>query len=144
MRRKIPQNISESLKAALVEETFGKPGRMGWESFVRTRLPLFSLSEDLRDALERGIIPCTATLELRKVRGKKKRRKLLKKAVHFYLRELKERVRVFLRKEAVLRPWHKTVSNWLARLNPEALPKNKRVRAEATLRELKGFLEGDI
>lgn len=140
VRGKVPHNVMGNPEAVLVEEIFQGLGRMGWESFVQNRLPLLSLPEDLQAALEEGAIPYTAALELKKVKDAKARKELLKEAARLSLRELKERVRALLQKEATPRPWHKAVASRLAKVNLEALPAEKRARVEEMLEELERLL----
>jgi len=140
-RRKVPQNVLGSLEARRVEEVFRALGRMGWESFVRHRLPLLNLPEDLKAALEEGAIPYTAALELKKVKDEASRKALLEEArAGLSLRELKARVREALRREKAPRPWHREVGEKLLRLDLEALLPEKRARVEALLAELKELL----
>jgi ParB family chromosome partitioning protein len=117
---------------------------MTWESFVRTRLPLLGLPEDLRAALEEGTLPYTAALELKKVKDLEARARLLEEAKGgLSLRELKARVREVLVKEKAPPPWHKEVATRLARLDPESLPPEKRRAVEEKVRELLALLGGE-
>ncbi|MEZ0348615.1 MAG: chromosome partitioning protein ParB, partial [Thermus sp.] len=116
-------------------------GRMTWESFVRNRLPLLRLPEDLKEALEEGAIPYTAALELKKVKEEAARKALLEEAkAGLSLRELKVRVRELLKREAAPKPWHHEVAERLKRLDLEALPRGKRRQVEEKLRELWALL----
>lgn len=138
---KVPRNVSGNSEAQRVEEIFRVLGRMTWESFVRTRLPLLTLPEDLKEALEEGAIPYTAALELKKVKDEALRKALLEEArAGLSLRELKARVREALRREKAPRPWHREVGEKLLRLDLEALLPEKRARVEALLAELKELL----
>jgi ParB family chromosome partitioning protein len=129
--------------AQRVEEIFKALGRMNWESFIRHRLPLLGLPEDLRAALEEGALPYTAALELKKVRDPEARAQLLEEAKGgLSLRELKARVREVLVKEKAPPPWHKEVATRLARLDPENLPPEKRQEVERHLKALLELLEG--
>ncbi|BDG30218.1 ParB/RepB/Spo0J family partition protein [Thermus thermophilus] len=140
-RGKATQNVLGSPEARRVEEVFKALGRMNWESFVQARLPLLSLPEDLKAALEEGAIPYTAALELKKVKDESLRKALLEEArAGLSLRELKARVRGVLRKEKAPRPWPKEVAAKLARLDLEALPPERRARVEELLAELERVL----
>jgi ParB family chromosome partitioning protein len=135
----VARNVSGTPEVQRVEEVFRALGRMTWESFVRTRLPLLGLPEDLRAALEEGAIPYTAALELKKVKDLEARARLLEEAKGgLSLRELKARVREVLVKEKAPPPWHKEVATRLARLDPESLSPEKRQEVE---RHLKALLE---
>jgi ParB family transcriptional regulator, chromosome partitioning protein len=133
------QNVLGTPETQRVEEVFRALGRMTWESFVQTRLPLLSLPGDLRAALEEGTLPYTAALELKKVKDPEARARLLEEAKGgLSLRELKARVREVLVKEKAPPPWHKEVATRLARLDPESLSPEKRQEVE---RHLKALLE---
>jgi len=135
-------NVMASPEAQRVEETFKALGRMTWESFVQNRLPLLSLPEDLRAALEAGAIAYTAALELKKVKDPEARARLLEEAKGgLSLRELKARVREALRREQAPHPLPKKIAARLARLDLEALPEEKRKRVEAYLEALHQLLE---
>ena len=134
-------NVMASPEAQRVEEVFKVLGRMTWESFVQNRLPLLSLPEDLRTALEEGAIPYTAALELKKVKDEASRRALLEEArAGLSLRDLKARVRAVLKKEKAPRPWHREVGERLLRLDLEALPPERRALVERKLKELEELL----
>jgi len=140
-RGKVPRSATGSQEAQAVEALFRKLGRMTWESFVRNRLPLLNLPEDVREALEEGAIPYTAALELKKVKDEASRKALLEEVkAGLSLRELKVRVRELLQKEKAPRPWHREVGEKLLRLDLEALLPEKRARVEALLAELKELL----
>ena len=133
------QNVLGTPETQRVEEVFRALGRMTWESFVQTRLPLLSLPGDLREALEAGAIAYTAALELKKVKDPEVRARLLEEAkAGLSLRDLKARVREVLVKEKAPPPWHKEVATRLARLDPESLSPEKRQEVE---RHLKALLE---
>ena len=140
-RGKATQNVLGSPAARRVEEVFKALGRMTWESFVQARLPLLSLPEDLKAALEEGAIPYTAALELKKVKDEASRKVLLEEArAGLSLRELRARVREVLRKEKAPRPWYREVGERLLRLDLEALPPERRALVERKLKELEELL----
>ena len=135
-------NVMGTPEARRVEEVFQALGRMGWESFVQNRLPLLSLPEDLKEALEAGAIPYTAALELKKVKDEALRRELLEAArAGLSLRELKARVREVMAKEKTPKPWHREVGERLLRLDLEGLPPERRRAVEEKVRELLALLE---
>jgi ParB family chromosome partitioning protein len=142
-RGKVPRNVAGNSEAQKVEAVFKALGRMTWESFVRHRLPLLGLPEDLRAALEEGTLPYTAALELKKVKDLEARARLLEEAKGgLSLRELKARVREVIAKEKTSPPWHKEVASRLAQLDPESLPPEKRREVERHLKALLELLEG--
>ena len=140
-RGRVPRNVAGSSEARRVEELFKALGRMSWESFVRHRLPLLNLPEDLKAALEEGAIPYTAALELKKVKDEALRKALLEEVrAGLSLRDLKTRVREVLKKERAPRPWYREVGERLLRLDLEALPPERRALVERKLKELEELL----
>jgi ParB family chromosome partitioning protein len=138
----VARNVAGTPEAQKVEAVFKALGRMTWETFVRHRLPLLGLPEDLRAALEEGTLPYTAALELKKVKDLEARAQLLEEAKGgLSLRELKARVREALRREQAPHPLPKKVAALLARLDLEALPEEKRKRVEEYLEALHQLLE---
>ena len=82
---RVRDNVVPTAEAQRVEELFKALGRMSWESFVQHRLPLLSLPEDLKAALEEGAIPYTAALELKKVKDASLRKALLEEVKYVEL-----------------------------------------------------------
>ncbi|MCX7741397.1 MAG: ParB/RepB/Spo0J family partition protein [Meiothermus sp.] len=141
-RGKVTQNVLGNAEAVQVEENFRTLGRMTWQSFVQSRLPLLSLPEDVRLALEEGALPYTAALELKKVKDARERGKLLKLAKEgLSLRELKAQVQALLKRAVPPPAWPRAVASKLSRLRLEALPEPKRKEAEKLLRALEALLE---
>nr|WP_246584267.1 ParB/RepB/Spo0J family partition protein [Thermus brevis] len=139
-------NVMGNSEAQRIVEIFRTLGRMTWESFVQNRLPLLTLPEDLKEALEEGSIPYTAALELKKVKDEALRRELLEEVKEgLSLRDLKARIREAMRKEEEPRPtWHREVLRKLSRLDLEALPLEKRRAVERHLQALAKELGVDL
>ncbi|RTH40124.1 chromosome partitioning protein ParB [Thermus scotoductus] len=136
-------NVMGNSEAQKIVDIFRTLGRMTWESFVQNRLPLLTLPEDLKEALEEGSIPYTAALELKKVKDEALRRELLEEVKGgLSLRDLKARIREASRKKEEPRPtWHREVLRKLSRIDLEALPPETRKALEAKLREVLAILE---
>jgi len=132
-------NVMASPEAQRVEETFKALGRMTWESFVQNRLPLLSLPEDLREALETGAIPYTAALELKKVKDAAYRAELIRQISEgLSLRELKQLVRRSLlpTQDNTKADWRKDALKTIARANLDQIPEERRPLVEERLRAL--------
>jgi len=132
-------NVMASPEAQRVEETFKALGRMTWESFVQNRLPLLSLPEDLREALETGAIPYTAALELKKVKDGAYRAELIRQISEgLSLRELKQLVRRSLlpAQDNTQADWRKDALKTIARANLDQIPEERRLLVEERLRAL--------
>lgn len=82
---KITRNVSGNVEAETVEKVFGELGRMNWQSFVRTRLPLLKLPKDLLEALRAGRIEYTKAKEIAKLESGADRTELLSAAIELSL-----------------------------------------------------------
>lgn len=80
---------------ATVEEVFKGLGLMNWESFVKNRLPLLNLSEDIKLALREGKIAYTKAKALASLKDAELRATLLAEAIEqqFSLSQIKERIK---------------------------------------------------
>lgn len=94
-KNKITRNVSRNSDAETVEKVFGELGRMNWRSFVRTRLPLLKLPNDILEALQFGQIEYTKALEIAKVESIEDRTELLEATIELSLSlsEIKEQVK---------------------------------------------------
>jgi ParB family transcriptional regulator, chromosome partitioning protein len=77
----VRHNVMSHSQSMLVEELFGWLGKMSWLSFVKNRLPLLSLPDDLLTALRSGDIEYTKALAISKVKADVDRTKLLNDAI---------------------------------------------------------------
>ncbi|KYC34520.1 chromosome partitioning protein ParB [Scytonema hofmannii PCC 7110] len=78
---KITRNVTGSPQAMLVEEIFSALGRMKWDSFVRNRLPLLRLPENILVALRSGEIEYTKARAIAQVKSDSDRATILDKAI---------------------------------------------------------------
>ncbi|MDV3002591.1 MAG: Chromosome-partitioning protein Spo0J (plasmid) [Chroococcopsis gigantea SAG 12.99] len=85
-------NSQESL---IIQEVFESLGRMGWESFVKNRLPLLKLPAPILSALRDGKLAYTKALALARVKDEALRDRLLSEALaeNLSLLEIKERIK---------------------------------------------------
>lgn len=82
---KITRNVSGNSEAEIVEKVFAELGKISWQSFVRTRLPLLKLPEDILSALRAGQIEYTKGKEIAKLTSKEERIELLEAAISLAL-----------------------------------------------------------
>jgi ParB family transcriptional regulator, chromosome partitioning protein len=68
-------------KVESVQGTFASLGKMGWESYVKNRLPLLKLPEELLQALEEGSIEYTKAKAIAGIKDTDKRASLLKEVI---------------------------------------------------------------
>ena len=80
---------------ASVTGLFNSLGRLNWESFVKTRLPLLKLPEDILEALRQGKIEYTKAKAIAKIKDEDARKKFMAEAIaeSLSLREIKERIK---------------------------------------------------
>jgi ParB family transcriptional regulator, chromosome partitioning protein len=86
------QPVNPKLK--LVSEVFDGLGLMTWESFVKNRLPLLNLPEDILEALRRGSLEYTKAKAIAQIQDKDERVAFLEEAVaqNWSLSEIKQRI----------------------------------------------------
>lgn len=92
---KITRNVLGNEEAETVEQVFASLGRMGWQSFVRTRLPLLKLPPDILEALCSTQIEYTKAREIAKLPSELERQELLEEALvqGLTLSQIRERVK---------------------------------------------------
>jgi ParB family chromosome partitioning protein len=77
----VRHNVMSHSQSMLVEELFAWLGKMSWLSFVKNRLPLLNLPDDLLTALRSGQIEYTKALAISKLKDDVDRSKLLNDAI---------------------------------------------------------------
>lgn len=111
-------NVMPNSEAQLVEEVFTSLGLMTWESFVKNRLPLLNLPEDILAALRHGLIAYTKAKAIARLKDEVARKELLSAAINENL----------------------SLSEITARLKgtlPPSQPDERKERIETTIRRVK-------
>ncbi len=92
---KITRNASCHSEVEIVEKVFTNLGKMNWQSFVRTRLPLLKLPNDILNALHAGRIEYTKALEIAKLESEQERTQLLEATIEIplSLSQIKQRLK---------------------------------------------------
>jgi ParB family chromosome partitioning protein len=92
---KITRNVSGKEETETIEQVFASVGRMNWQSFVRTRLPLLKLPDDILNALRSGRIEYTKAKAIAQIKDETERKALLEDAIasSLSLSQIKERVK---------------------------------------------------
>jgi len=75
-------NVMPNSEAQVVEELFTSLGLMTWESFVKNRLPLLNLPEDILAALRQGLIAYTKAKVIARLKDEVARKELLSAAIN--------------------------------------------------------------
>lgn len=88
-------NVTISTEAELVEQVFAGLGLMTWPSFIRNRLPLLNLPEEILEALRQGQIAYTKATVLARIEDEQERQSLLQEVVaqSLSLSAIRERVK---------------------------------------------------
>ncbi len=81
----INRSVSVNSNLETVEKVFASLGRMNWQSFVRTRLPLLKLPDDILEALRTGRLEYTKAKEIAKLESAEDRAELLEAAIEMPL-----------------------------------------------------------
>lgn len=76
-KHKVTQQVLGSGDALKVESVFAVLGTLSWSSFVSARLPLFSLPQDVLEALRAGMLSAAGARLLNRVHDENARRALL-------------------------------------------------------------------
>lgn len=92
---KITRNVSGKEETETIEQVFASVGRMNWQSFVRTRLPLLKLPADILEALRAGRLEYTKAKAIAQIKDEAERKALLEDAIanSLSLSQIKERVK---------------------------------------------------
>ncbi|NJO94562.1 MAG: hypothetical protein HC820_09985 [Hydrococcus sp. RM1_1_31] len=87
-------DMVNSKESAVIQEVFDSLARMGWASFVKNRLPLLKLPQEILEALQTGKIAYTKALAIARVKDEQLRRTLLEEAIssNLSLSQIKERI----------------------------------------------------
>lgn len=92
----VNRNVTVSPEEEVVQQVFSSLGSMKWESFVRNRLPLRNLSEDVLAALREGKIAYTKAQVIARIEDSETRQMILEEATgsDLSLAEIREKVKV--------------------------------------------------
>ena len=93
---KVAQNVLGNEQGQAIIALFNELGKLSWESFVSSRLPLLKLPADILSALRSGKIAYTKAQLIARVKDKEQRQLLLKEAIaaDLSLSEIRERVKI--------------------------------------------------
>lgn len=143
---KVTHNVMRNASAQVVQEIFTGLGLMTWESFVKNRLPLLNLPEEVMEALQKGQIAYTKAQVIARVKDPKSRIALLSAAIQedLSLSQIKERIKTE-QKAPELPPLRKQMDVTYRRLQKAKFWKDpkKRSRLKALLSEMEAILAED-
>jgi len=99
---KVTRNVTGSSEQDQVQWVFEGLGLMSWESFIRNRLPLRNLPEDVLEVLRQGKLAYTKAQVIARVKDEQARKALLEAATSedLSLTQIKERIAAIKMKSA--------------------------------------------
>ncbi|MEM9927306.1 MAG: ParB/RepB/Spo0J family partition protein [Cyanobacteria bacterium P01_D01_bin.50] len=99
----VRHNVMSQSETKVIEELFASLGKMGWESFVKNRLPLLKLPSDVLEVLRQGKLEYTKARAIAKVKDEQKRQDLIEEAIaeNLSLTQINERVKAAFRTTTV-------------------------------------------
>ena len=132
---------------ASVTDLFNSLGRLNWESFVKTRLPLLKLPLDILEPLRQGKIEYTKAKAIASLKEESARKELMAEAIakSLSLREIKERI-----KAVKPQPQKEEIFNRLDNVSKQAKKSKKlilensrkRKKLESLLAQMEKLFEG--
>ena len=148
----VRHNVMSQSETKIIEELFASLGRMGWDSFIKNRLPLLKLPQDVLEVLRQGKLEYTkaraiATLwrvPFAKVKDEKIREELLEVAVRekLSLAQINERVKAIKEATAPKHPLKERYKKALPRLQKSKVWENP--KKQKTLEKLLAQIEALI
>ena len=75
-------NVMSQPQTQIIEDLFSWLGKMNWQSFVKNRLPLLNLPDDLLSVLRSGQLEYTKAQAISKIKSETERMTLLNDAIH--------------------------------------------------------------
>ena len=144
-RGEASHNVMGSEKLDVVEEVFSSLGTMSWKSFVKNRLPLLNLPEDLLAILRAGKLEYTKVKAISKIKDSETRKDILKvaQANNLSLNQIKSKIKELTTIEETSSPLKEQVNTTFRRLkNSKALNDPKKMtKIEKLLEQLDKLLD---
>ncbi|MGB5711224.1 MAG: ParB/RepB/Spo0J family partition protein [Waterburya sp.] len=137
---------------ASVTDLFNSLGRLNWQSFVKTRLPLLKLPEDILEALRAGQIEYTKAKAISQLKDEEFRNELLKEAItnNLSLNDIKDKISQHkgktstdysdLSTEDLIKDFRQTYQKFSRSKKVWSEPKNRK-KIETLLKQLKSLIE---
>ncbi len=92
---KVTQNVLGNEVTEKIIDLFNSLGKLSWESFVSSRLPLLKLPQDILSVLQQGKIEYTKAKTIARIKDETARKQLIEEAISssLSLSQLRERVK---------------------------------------------------
>ncbi|MBE9215956.1 ParB/RepB/Spo0J family partition protein [Plectonema cf. radiosum LEGE 06105] len=142
---KVTPNVRGNSQGLMIEELFVSLGRMKWDSFVKNRLPLLKLPQDVLEALRSGKIEYTKARAIAKVKDEHHRHDLLEDAIakNLSLVQINERIKATGNVAATVHPLKERYKTALPLLQKSKVWDNpkKQKALEKLLTQIEGLIE---
>ena len=140
----VRHNVMSQHKTKIIEELFTSLGRMGWDSFVKNRLPLLKLPQDVLEVLRQGKLEYTKARVIAKIKDEQKRQDLIEEAIaqNLSLTQINERVKSSKEVTAPKHPLKERYKKALPRLQKSKVWENP--KKQKTLEKLLAQIEALI
>lgn len=141
-------NVMVHSEEEVLAAIFEGLGRMTWESFVKNRLPLLNLPEDVLEALRSGRIAYTKAIAIARIKDDEDRDAVLREAIacDLSLSVIRGRVKALLARQVASMPLdlpgRASALAKKLRQRKALSDEKKRERLEALLQEMESLLEG--
>ena len=141
----VRHNVMSQRETKIIEELFTSLGRMGWDSFIKNRLPLLKLPQDILEVLRQGKLEYTKARALAKVKDEKLREELLEVALaqKLSLGQINERVKATSHSTASKHPLKERYKQALPRLQKSKVWENpkKQKALEKLLAQIEALID---
>jgi ParB family transcriptional regulator, chromosome partitioning protein len=148
---KVNHNVVVNEEMTQIQEIFESLGRMQWQSFVKHRLPLLKLPQEIFEALQTGKIAYTKALSIAKVKDESNRKALLDEAIalDLSLSQIKEKIQLLNAQSQSKLEEEQQLSNRLTQLTRKlkkariGSDPQKRQQLEDLLGQIEALLESE-
>ena len=141
---KVSQNVLTNTYGHTIKLVFDSLGKISWESFITSRLPLLKLPQDILEVLRQGKIVYTKAKILASVKDKELRQNLTEETIsqNLSLSQIKKRINKLNCQVSQVQTWEQKAKITLKRLVKSQLWKNptKKQKAEQLLLELEELI----
>jgi ParB family transcriptional regulator, chromosome partitioning protein len=146
---KVTQNVLRSEMKSEIDMIFNELGRMSWDSFVSSRLPLLSLPPEILEVLRQGRIAYTKAKAIAVLKPENLRQELLQQAISqgLSLSQIKEQVKKLnatqsknFKSSPNAENWCKEIIQKVAKTKPWNQP-DKWLELERLFKEIEAYLE---
>lgn len=141
----VRHNVMSQSETKIIEELFASLGRMSWDSFIKNRLPLLKLPQDVLEVLRQGKLEYTKARVIAKVKDEKVREELLEVAVRekLSLAQINERVKASQEVTASKHPLKERYKQALPRLQKSKVWENpkKQKALEKLLTQIEALID---